>query len=220
MSSPGRTSWNPDKTRRLVFLAIWSAIIIFLAFTPNIGYINLFAISATTVHIPVIIGAIMLGPVDGAFLGLVFGITSLVQAPLQSGLPSAFLFSPFVSHSFNSVLIAIIPRVLIGIVAAYVFRLLNKFDKTQVFAGLIAGITGSLTNTIFVMGGAALLFGQQTAQLLGVKTYQIIYGILVIVGPGGLVEAALAGVIGSAVAKALIVVMKRSSARRRVKNKI
>ena len=60
-------------TRYMVNLGLMAAIVIVLANTP-LGMIQLPIIKATTVHIPVIIGAILLGPAAGAFLGAVFGI--------------------------------------------------------------------------------------------------------------------------------------------------
>ena len=65
-----------NKTRNLVLAAVFMAIIIIMAFTP-FGYIPLGFMNATIIHVPVIIGAIILGPKYGGFLGLVFGITSL-----------------------------------------------------------------------------------------------------------------------------------------------
>ena len=62
-------------TRQMVSVALMAAIVIVLANTP-LGMIQLPIIKATTVHIPVIIGAILLGPSAGAILGAVCGICS------------------------------------------------------------------------------------------------------------------------------------------------
>ena len=70
-----------SKTRDLVLAAVIAAIIVIMAFVPFLGYIPLGFMNATTVHIPVIIGAIILGPKYGAFLGLTFGLTSSCQIP-------------------------------------------------------------------------------------------------------------------------------------------
>ena len=61
-----------NRTQYLVSLALMAAIVILLANTP-LGMIQLPVIKATTVHIPVIIGAVLLGPAAGAVLGAVFG---------------------------------------------------------------------------------------------------------------------------------------------------
>ena len=82
-------------TRWMVSVALMAAIIIVLANTP-LGMIQLPVIKATTVHIPVIIGAILLGPSAGAILGGVFGICSLISNTMAPTLLS-FAFSPFMS---------------------------------------------------------------------------------------------------------------------------
>ena len=82
-------------TRYLVSVALMAAIVILLANTP-LGMIQLPIIKATTVHIPVIIGAILLGPSAGAILGAIFGICSLISNTTAPTLLS-FAFSPFLS---------------------------------------------------------------------------------------------------------------------------
>ena len=66
------------KTRNLVLTAAIAAIIVMMAFVPYVGYINLVVIKATLIHVPVIIGSVVLGPKKGAFLGFVFGLTTLL----------------------------------------------------------------------------------------------------------------------------------------------
>ena len=73
---------------------IFTAIIIAMSVVPFLGYIPLGFMNATIIHVPVIIGAIILGPKYGAYLGLVFGVTSLVKATITPGVTS-FVFSPW-----------------------------------------------------------------------------------------------------------------------------
>ena len=80
-------------TRWMVSVALMAAIVIVLANTP-LGMIQLPIIKATTVHIPVILGAILLGPGAGAILGAVFGICSLVSNTMAPTLLS-FAFTIF-----------------------------------------------------------------------------------------------------------------------------
>ena len=82
-------------TRYMVTLAMMAAIVVLLANTP-LGMIQLPVIKATTVHIPVIIGSILLGPGAGAILGGVFGLCSMVSNTQAPTLLS-FAFSPFLS---------------------------------------------------------------------------------------------------------------------------
>ena len=85
---------SENKTRNLVLAAVFVAIIIIMSFTP-IGYIPLGFMNATIIHVPVIIGAIILGPKYGGFLGLVFGLTSLWKNTYMPNATS-FVFSPFI----------------------------------------------------------------------------------------------------------------------------
>lgn len=64
-----------QKTVRLSRLALFSALILLLNYTP-LGYIRVFALEITLIIIPVTLGAMLLGPADGAILGGVFGLTS------------------------------------------------------------------------------------------------------------------------------------------------
>lgn len=75
---------------------IFTAVIIAMSVVPFRGYIPLGFMNATIIHVPVIIGALLLGPKYGAYLGLVFGLTSLVRATLTPTVTS-FVFSPFVT---------------------------------------------------------------------------------------------------------------------------
>ena len=114
---------NQHKTKSLVQLALFTALILLLAFVPYIGYIKIpiLAIQATTIHIPVIVGSILLGPKRGAFLGFVFGLTSLINNTTQPGLTS-FCFSPFIQvgdglgGSPLALVVCFVPRIACGIV--------------------------------------------------------------------------------------------------------
>ena len=89
MTTSSRTSGRKSnqKIRRMVLLAMFSAIIVLLGITP-LGLIPITPLmKATTLHIPVIIGAILLGPADGAILGGVFGIMSFISILTNTIIP-------------------------------------------------------------------------------------------------------------------------------------
>ena len=144
-----------------------TAIMMVMAFTP-LGYIPLPFMNATTMHIPVIIGACLLGPKTGAILGGIFGLTSVVKATIQPNITS-FVFTPFYSFSpqfhggFESLIVAIVPRIFIGLVAGYLFLFLKKKMKGLSLPLLISGFVGSMVNTVGVMSLIYLLFGEQYA---------------------------------------------------------
>ena len=174
-----------SKTRDLVLAAVIAAIIVIMAFVPFLGYIPLGFMNATTVHIPVIIGAIILGPKYGAFLGLTFGLTSLWKNTFMPN-PTSFVFSPFVTMGQfhgnpGSLVICLVPRILIGVVAYYVHRLFMRMLKNrrnkQGAALFAAGVAGSLTNTLLVMNLIYLLFGDQYASAAS-WTAKWVYGVI------------------------------------------
>ena len=121
-------------TRWMVSVALMAAIVIVLANTP-LGMIQLPIIKATTVHIPVILGAILLGPGAGAILGAVFGICSLVSNTMAPTLLS-FAFSPFLSTTgipgaLKAIWISVGCRILIGVVAGWLWVLFTKIKLNQ-----------------------------------------------------------------------------------------
>ena len=124
-----------EKTYELVLTALFTAIIVIMAFTP-LGYIPLVVINATIIHIPVILGALFLGPKKGAFLGFVFGFTSLINNTFKAATASAFVFSPVlaanvigVSGIFKSLYICFVPRILVGVIPYFVYILIRNLLK-------------------------------------------------------------------------------------------
>ena len=205
-----------NKTRNLVLAAVFAAIIVILAFTP-LGYIPLGFMNATIIQVPVIIGAIILGPKYGGFLGMMFGLTSLWKNTYMPN-PTSFVFSPFIKvgeygGNFGSLIICMVPRILVGIVSYYVFRAVlkalgNKSGKRTI-ALATAGVAGSLTNTLLVMNLIYFLFGKEYGQVakgLSDGIYSVIIGIICI---NGIPEAIVAGILTVAVTQALLKVMNR-----------
>ena len=209
-----------DKTLRLVQTALLAALVLLLAFTPSLGYIPIGVISVTIVHVPVIIGSILLGPGCGALLGFLFGLSSMIMATTNAGVTS-FIFSPFYSAGITtlgplySLIISFIPRILVGVVPSLVYRGLKKLFASKkgmdAAALLIAGVCGSMTNTILVMGLTYLLFGQAYAEAIGIAYEALVAAILSIVFINGLIEAAIAAVLTGILVKALRQVSRRMS---------
>lgn len=197
---------NLRNTRFLTLLGVLLAVEILLGFTP-MGFIPLGFTKATTIHIPVIIGAIFMGPVGGMILGLAFGILSVIVNTVTPSLTS-FVFSPFITvggvgGNLWSLVVAIVPRMMIGIMAYYAYKLVSKLSKRKEFAYITAGIVGSLTNTILVMSFIYIFFGQQYAAAKGV-TFEALFGVIMgIIGINGVPEAVVAAVLVTALCKVL-----------------
>ena len=204
-----------NKTRNLVLAAVFVAVIIIMSFTP-FGYIPLGFMNATIIHVPVIIGAIILGPKYGGFLGLVFGLTSLWKNTYMP-LPTSFVFSPFIKigefgGNFWSLVICLVPRILVGIVAYYVYRgvlkAVGKRRGYQTVALAVAGVAGALTNTLLVMNLIYVCFGDEYGSAAKGITEGIYAVILGIICMNGIPEAIVAGILTVAVTQALFKVMK------------
>lgn len=194
-------------TRWLVSVALMAAIVIVLANTP-LGMIQLPIIKATTVHIPVIIGAILLGPTAGAILGFVFGVCSLISNTMAPTLLS-FAFSPFMSTTgiagaVKAVWISVGCRILIGVAAGWLWILFKKIKLNQIVALVITGFVGSMVNTITVMGSIYILFAQQYAQAKEVAVTAVWGLIMGTVTASGIPEAIAAAVLVAVVTKVLL----------------
>ncbi len=201
-------------TRWMVSVALMAAIIIVLANTP-LGMIQLPIIKATTVHIPVIIGAILLGPSAGAVLGAVFGICSLISNTMAPTLLS-FAFSPFMSTTgipgvLKAIWISIGCRILIGVAAGWLWILFARLRVNQIAALPIVGFIGSMVNTVTVMGSIYLLFARQYAEAKEVAVTAVWGLIMGTVTASGIPEAIAAAILVLALGKVLISVFKKSN---------
>jgi uncharacterized membrane protein len=130
-----------DRTRKIVIAGILGAISIFLGITkwgflPWVG-----GASITIMTVPVVIGAVLEGPVVGLAIGLIFGVFSLIQAAAAPNGPIDVLFT--------NPLVSVLPRLFIAPLAWLVWRALQRWQVP----GLIAsGAAGALTNTVLVLG--------------------------------------------------------------------
>lgn len=198
-------------TRWLTSVALMAAIVILLANTP-LGMIQLPVIKATTVHIPVILGAILLGPLAGSILGGVFGICSMISNTTAPTLLS-FAFSPFMSMTGitgagKAVWISVGCRILIGFVSGWLWILLKKCRVNTMIALPVTGFIGSLTNTVMVMGSIYVLLAKEYASVKNVAVDAVWGLILGTVTASGVPEAIAAAVLVALIGKVLLKVIK------------
>ena len=199
-------------THWMVSVALMAAIVIVLANTP-LGMIQLPIIKATTVHIPVILGAILLGPGAGAILGAIFGICSLVSNTMAPTLLS-FAFSPFLSTTgipgaLKAIWISVGCRILIGVAAGWLWVLFTKIKLNQFIALPIVGFVGSMVNTVTVMGSIYFLFAQQYAEAKEVALTAVFGLVMGTVTASGIPEAIAAAILVLALGKVLVVVFRK-----------
>jgi len=133
--------WTVD-TRTIVLAAIFGAMVIALQVV-GLGSIPVPNVSGamTTLLIPVILGAIIGGPLVGMFAGLIMGVLYLI-------LPATAAFGPIT---------LIVPRLAFALVAWAVYGALQRVTNNTAIAGAVAGAAGALTNTVTAVGTAILL---------------------------------------------------------------
>lgn len=201
-----------NNTLILVQVSLLCALIIIMAFTPFLGYIPLGFTRATIIHIPVIIGALLLGPKYGAILGFVFGLTSLVNNTFNPTVTS-FVFTPFYSIGSNggnlaSLIICFFPRILVGVVPYYIFiffeKVLSKYKFKRTASLIFAGITGALTNTLLVMHFIFFFFKESYASANGVNESALYTFIVGIIGINGIPEAIISAMLVLFLGKVLL----------------
>lgn len=190
-------------------LAMMVAVELLLGIT-GIGLIPLPVIKATTMHIPVILGAVLLGPLAGGVLGGVFGLYSMWANTTASSLLS-FAFSPVISMSMSglpgalkAVWIAFGCRILIGVVSGWLWIALKRLKVNDLIALPVVGAAGSMTNTATVMGSIYFLLRPEYAQAKNVGVEAVLDLVMVTVTTAGVMEAIAALVLVTAIGKALL----------------
>ena len=205
------------QVQSLAILAMFTAIIFLLNITP-LGLIDLPIIKATILHVPVIIGSILLGPKKGAFLGAMFGLSSLIKNTLVPGL-SSFVFTPLIPvpgldrGSPWALFICFVPRILVGVTPWLVYTLFKHLPGkrnagVQTGTMVLAALVGAFTNTALVMGSIGVIFTEAYAAAQGIPVEAITGFILSIVAVNGIPEAIVAAVVTPAVCVPLIRALK------------
>lgn len=130
--------------RQIVIAGLMGAIAILLGAT-RLGFVGpfppLLMVTATIMHVPAIIGGVLEGSVVGLIIGLIFGVFSWLQAPTEQ---------PPVNLWFSNPLVAILPRLFIGVTSALTYRALRRANEIGALAA--AAVVGTLTNTVLVIG--------------------------------------------------------------------
>ncbi len=190
---------NRQRLMMITTLGLMMAMIIIMTYIPNLGYITTGFFSITIVHIPVIIGAILTGPLGGLVLGSTWGLTSWHYATTL-GTPEAAIFvNPLVS---------ILPRILVGLIVSYSALGLRKLIRSDFFRYLVVSILGALSNTVLVLS-AIFLFASS-----GLVTFNqgLAYIYTFVISINGSLEIISAGILVPIVLKALSKVTRRNPA--------
>ncbi len=192
-----------QQIQRSTIRSILIAIIILQDFVPFLGNIPVGPLSITTMHVTVIIAAIVVGPVDGAIIGGVWGILTWVRAFVA---PS----SPLAPLVMINPLVSVVPRIMIGLVAGYLYRWLARLSKQPRLAMILAGIAGSLTNTGLVLGAIAIFYRTlAVARAYGVNVAHLLPALETIMATNGLAELVFAAIVVPLVAYPVLEVRRR-----------
>lgn len=186
-----------SNVKTLVQLALLTAIELVMAFTP-LGYLKIGPVSITFMAIPVAVGAIVLGPLSGAFLGLVFGLTSFSQCFGADTFGTTLLGI----NAFSTAFMCLVPRILMGLFAGLIFGGLKKTTLGETGGALLSSLACSIINTVLFVGSLIVLFGN-TEYIKGFGD-SVIAVIMALVSINTVIEAIACTIIGGAVSKAVI----------------
>lgn len=176
--------------RKFVLAAIFAALIGVMTVVPYTGYISYGVIEITTLHIVVILGAVFLGPKYGTILGGFWGVTCWLRA-----------FTNPLFIMFTNPLISLLPRLLVGLVAGWVYAGLRKTKCPDMVAAGITAAAGTLTNTFLVLSALNLFGGMVKSYEAFFKMFQSMFEVIISVN--GLIELGAAVILVPILARSL-----------------
>lgn len=182
-------------TKRLTMMAIATAILLIQNFVPFLGNLPLPPLNPTIIHITVIVFTFLLGTRDGMIIGAIWGIIRMIRAFTMPASP----LDPLI---WTNPMIAVLPRLLIGLTVGVTYQWLQK-RWPSAHSLRISAFLGSLTNTVFVMLFIYVFFTEDIAYLMNIQMDNIVYGLLAIVVTSGIPEAIIAAIIAPIVVKPL-----------------
>ena len=163
----------------------------FLGFIPT-GFVNI-----TIIHITVIVAAIVLGPKDGAIVGLVWGLGTMIRAFTS---PTSIIDTTV----FTNPIVAVLPRIAVGLIAGWIYLWFKKHSTKKVLGMAIASGVGSLVNTVLVLGLMRIMYASAMAKAYATQTDLLNKLLLIIVGTNGVPELIAAVIIGPAISMAIL----------------
>ena len=189
------------KTLEMVQMAVLIAIILVMAFT-SIGYIRTAGLSISIITIPVVIGAMIIGPKAGLILGTVFGLTSFFKTFSSAGLGPVMLEA----NPVGFFVLCLAPRVLVGLLPALLYKGLSRFQKLRTLSQAVCCFLTPICNTVLYMTTLWLLFADTWLNFNGASGsgFSLLWLMLSGVAVNGISEAVACLLIGTAVSKALI----------------
>lgn len=197
-----KTKKKDMAARELTTLGLLTGILLLMSFTP-LGYFHTFGLDISLMMIPVGIGAMLIGPKAGAWLGFIFGATSFYQAMAGSSAFSTMLFN---INPFYAFLLCIPTRMLMGFLTGVIFQAARKLDKKKTVCFFVGGFFAAFLNTVFFMSVLILCywnteFIQGINETLG--TLNPLLFVVAFVGVNGALEMPASCIVGGVVSKAV-----------------
>lgn len=198
---------SDSQTLRLTRLSLLVAIILLMKLT-GLSSIPIGPLNMTFTMVPIAIGAMLMGPIEGAILGIIYGLTSFYDAATASSAMTGFFFQLSPLHTF---ILCVGMRAAVGAVSGLLFRIFQRVDRTNTVCYYLGGLATPLLNTAFFMGYMILVFYrtdyvQSRVHTLGAGNP--LQFLILSVGVQGLIEAASGMLIGGSVAKAISAALK------------
>ncbi len=199
---------NKPNLKKMTELAIFIAIIIVMKLT-GLSSVPVGPLVMTFTMVPIAIGAMLLGPAEGAVLGFVYGITSLYDAITGASAMTGFFFQLSPVHT---VILCVVTRTLVGLLTGLIFKALKKIEKKKIVCYYVGGLMAPMLNTILFMGYIVLVFYksefvQNLVSNLGAVNPLMF--VILLVGVQGLIEWGTGCVVGGSVAKGVAHALKR-----------
>lgn len=197
---------KPD-VRRMAELSLLMGIVLLMAYTP-LGYLSTpWGLNITLIVIPVAVGAVVLGPKAGAFLGLVFGLTSFAKGFTGAGLSPVLLDT----NPFGFFILCTVPRILVGLLPGLLYAGIKHFTGFRTLSQGICCFLTPVLNTVLYMTTLWLIFADTWLGYTGKSGSGLSLLILMLSGVAvnGIVEALACLLIGTTISKTLIHTLHR-----------
>lgn len=201
------TAMKRENVLKLAQLALLVAVILVMKLT-GISSIPVGPLNMTFTMVPIAIGAMLMGPVAGGVLGMIYGFTSFYDAVSGGSVMTGIFFQISPVHTF---ILCVGMRILVGVLTGLLFMGLKKIDKTDTVCYFAGGLAAPLLNTILFMGYIVLVFYQTDyvqERLVALGASGPLMFVVLSVGVQGLVEALTGLVIGGIVTKAVARALK------------
>lgn len=192
---------NSHRTYYLSVISLIIAVLIIQTFVPWLGYLPLGFANVTIAHVTVIIGAVLLGVRGGAIIGGTWGVLALIRSLVQPSLLSPIFYNP---------LVAIPPRLLVGLITALLYRFLRP-RMSAMKAGAIVGAVGALTNSTLVTLAVALFAKTTYANLMHIPESAVLIGFITTIAFNAIFECLVAAILTPVITRPLLAIRQRQT---------